>query len=525
MSTGEHDLDTHLQLRTDDRSLEGTLRVGPRVPVEHIDASVFAIYLEARGIPPRLIDRELVNALIDKVKSVPGSEHASIVARGVEPRDAEPRVLAWSPRIADQIRKIADRKQALDEENSRRGRPAAVSEDPVNFYEQSAFIIVRTGEELGTISPPDPGEDGEDIYGNVLPAKQAACPVEIDPETIELTSDHKLVARARGRLIYLGQQRRIERTLTVPEDVGFETGNIDFPGPVEIGGGVRDKFVVRATGTISVRKLVEASFLEGRRDVVLERGAAGRDIGHIVAGTDLRAGYLEGVRVDCTRDCIVKTEITNCRVSVRGTIKIPAGAIRGGVLIASKGIEAGVVGSAQETRTELVIGSIDELDDLLRQARDLIDEAQMSLEPLRARLPMLRAGAGKTPRPDQAEAIGEIESEISEGDRRIRDLEDAASRLETNLGDTTHTVLRVGQCVHAGVVLWLPGHKAVFRNELRGESVVRMNARGEPVVEYRGEVHPLTRFAIVESDNRVVQRRARPADPEPTTDDADRAAA
>jgi uncharacterized protein (DUF342 family) len=518
MASGEHDLDTHLQLRTDDRSLEGTLRVGPKVPVEHIDASVFAIYLEARGIPTRLIDRELIAALIERIKSVPGSEHASIVARGVEPRDAEPRVLEWSPRIADQIRKIADRKQALADENTRGGRPAVVTEEKVNFYEQSAFIIVQAGEVLGSISPPDPGEDGEDIFGNVLPAKQAASPADIDPETIELTREHKLIAKARGRLVYLGTNRHIERTLTVPEDVGFETGNIDFPGPVEIGGGVRDKFVVRATGTVSVRKLVEASFLESRRDIVLERGAAGRDIGRIVAGTDLRAGYLEGASVECAEDCIVKHEITNCRVRVRGTVKIPAGAIRGGVIVASKGVEAGVVGSAQETRTELVIGSVEDLDGLLREARDLIDDVRTALEPLRSRLPMLKAGAGKHPRPDQTEAINAIESELSEGDRRVRDLEEAALRLESNLGDTTHTVLRVAQCIHAGVVLWMPGHKAVFRNEVKGESVIRLNAANDPVIEYRGEVHPLAKFATIEQDERVVPRHGRP-DPQATEAD------
>lgn len=514
MASGEHDLDTHLQLRTDERSLEGTLRIGARVPIEHIDASVFAIYLESRGIPERLIDRELIAALIEQVKAVPGSEHASIVARGVEPRDATPRVLGWTPRIADQIQKIADRKQALADETTRSGRPVVTTEEPVNFYEQSAFIIVHKGEILGSITPPDPGEDGEDIFGNVVPAKQAPTPTDLDPETIELNREHKLVALARGRLVYAGPEKRIERTLGVPEDVGFETGNINFPGSVEIGGGVRDKFVVRASGNIAVRKLVEASFLDARRDIVLERGAAGRDIGRITAGRDLRAGYLEGVTVECAQDCIVKQEITNCRVYARGTIKIPTGAARGGVLIASKGIEAGVVGSSQETRTELVIGAVDELNDLLRQALGHITDTQATLDPLDNQLRVLRLTAGKKPTPEQAGAIAELEAAMSNAHRRIGELEGAAARLEGNLGDTTHTVLRVAQCLHAGVVLWTPGHKAVFRNEVRGESIIRMDAANAPVIEYRGEIHPLAKFASVVPDQRVVQRRAENTDSE-----------
>lgn len=505
MASGAHDLDAHLQLRTDDRSLTGTLRVGPKVPAEHIDNEVFCVFLESRGVNRRKIDEEAMRAFVEEVRAGPGAEHAAIVVRGTEPRDGAKRNLEWSPQIARDIERINARKEALAEENDKgRQRRSSDDEEPTNFYEQSAFIIVDAGQVLATVSPPDPGEDGEDIFGNTVPAKKSPAPAEIDPETIELTNDNKLIALARGRLVYSGVDRRIERTLRITGDVGFETGNIDFPGPVEIEGGVRDRFVVRARGMITVRKLVEASTIESQRDIVLERGAACREAGRLIAGHTLRAGYLESADAECGQDCIVRHEITNCRVNARGMVKIPTGAIRGGTVIASRGVEASVLGSVQEPRTELLVGALDELEELIRQARTHIVETRSIIDPLVTRQKMLNSAKPGKLTAEQIESQMALDFEISEGHRRISALEEAIARLENNLRESISPVLRTGQCIHVGVVLWLPGCKATFRNELKGESTIKLDRRNKPVVDHRGETHPLSKFASVESDPRIL---------------------
>ena len=517
MASGAHDLDAHLQLRTDDRSLTGTLRVGPKVPAEHIDEQVFRVFLESRGVNPRRIDPEALAAFVAEVREGPGAEHAAVVVRGVEPRDGARRHLEWSPRIADDIERINARKRALDEENGpRKSRPEAPdAEEPVNFYEQSAFIIVDAGETLATVTPPDPGEDGEDIFGNTVPAKKSPAPSDIDTETIELTGDNTLIALARGRLVYSGVDRRIERTLRVAGDVGFETGNIDFPGPVEIEGGVRDRFIVRARGAVTVRKLVEAATIESRRSITLERGAAGREAGRLAAAHAIQAGYLESARAECGRDCVVRHEITNCRVCTRGMVKIPAGAIRGGRITAARGVEAAVLGSAQEPRTELLVGEVAELQDLLRQARDRIAETNAAIEPLTVRQQMLNSAKPGKLTPEQIESQMALDFQITEARRRLAELQQAAERLESNIRAATAPVVRVGQCVHAGVVVWLPGHRATFRQELKGESTIRLDRSNKPIVEHRGETHPLSKFATVEPDARIISVAPAPSEENP----------
>ncbi len=507
MASGVHDLDAHLQMRPDERALTATLRVGPKIPAESVSVSTFTMFLESQGVTARSIDRAAVEALVAEALEGAGGEHAAVVCRGREPRDGARQVLEWTPRIAREIERINRRRDALAAENSKPGSAAAAGpacEEPVNFYEQSAFIIVQAGDLLATVTPPDPGEDGEDIFGNAVPAKKSPAPTDLDPDTLSLVNDSRVIALARGRLVFSGSERCIQRTLAVTEDVGFETGNIDFPGPVEIGGGVRDRFVVRARGTVTVRKLVEAATVESQRDIVLERGAAGRDSGTLRAEHTLRSGYLEATRAWCGQDCIVRHEITNCRVVTGGMVKIPTGAIRGGTIVAARGIEVGVAGSAQEVRTELVVGALDELEQLLRQSRARAAESQAVLDELVEKQQMYKSakGAGKLT-PQQIEEQMGMDFAIAEARRWIGELDAASGRLEENLRSATCAVMKTLQCINANVILWLPGHKATFKRELKGESLIRLNRQGQPVVEHRGEVHPLSKFATVEPDARV----------------------
>lgn len=505
MAVGEHDLDAHLQLRTDDRALTATLRVGPKVPMESVSAETFSMFLASRGVTPRAIDAKEVEALAERVRETPGAEHAAIVARGTPPRDGDRQILTWSPRIAAEIERIDRRRAALVAATESKSPTPSEQDGSVNFYEQSAFVVVAAGEVLGVVSPPDPGEDGEDVFGTAVPAKKSPPPANLDPETLSLAPDGRVIALVRGRLLH-GAERSIRRTLSIDGDVGFETGNIDFPGPVEISGGVRDRFVVRARGPVTVRKLVEATRIESEREVVLERGAAGRETGSVRAGRGVRSGYLEGVRVECGGDCEVRHEITNCRVRSLGVVRVPSGAIRGGLIAAARGIETGVAGSAREVRTELVVGAVEDLEELLRRSRRQAAETAQMLNEIEKRVDMHKSARGTArPSPEQIEARMAMDFEVEEARRWLGTLSDAARRLEDTLRRARHPALRTMQCIYPGVVLWLPGFRVSFRAEIKGESLIRLDRRNTPVIDSHGQTQPLAKLATVEPDDRVCQ--------------------
>lgn len=504
MASGAHDLDAHLQLRTDDRGLTGTLRISPQAPIEQINEHALRAFLDANNVSSRSIDGAAIAALVKEVQGATGAEHAMVVAKGREPRDGERQVLEWSEAIGRRIAEIdARREKLVDDETPKPVAPGAdAGASAIDFYEQSAFVIVHAGETLGSVTPPDPGEDGEDIFGNSVPARKSPAPSELNPETLQLTSDHRVIALTRGRLIYAGAERTIEQTLHVQGDVGFATGNIDFPGPVEVAGGIKDKFRVKSTGSVSVRKLVEAATVFSKRDVLLDRGVAGRDQAVLEAARHIQSGYMEAVTAVCGEDCVVKHEITNCKVTVRGKVRAPTGAIRGGVINAAKGVEAAVLGSVQEVRTEILVASVPELEALLAQAKERAAEAEAGLQPKIDKQSSFAAATGK-PTAKQIEEQMSLDFDVMECQRRLSELRAAIDRLESNRRSLTEVHLKVSQCIYGGVVIWLPGYRVTFRNELKGESQIRLDPNNRVVVDFKGETHPMSRFAHVDPDMRV----------------------
>lgn len=494
-----HDLDAHLQLRHDERKLAGSLRIGPRVPLSELNPHAVRVFLGARGVADRAIDAQAVAALVDAVRATPGAEQEAVVARGRPPRDGERRVLDWTPPIAERIAEINARKELLDHDpdKPRTRQPADSHEDEsVDHYSHSAFIIVAAGQTLGTVTPPDPGEDGEDIFGVCVPARKSPMPAEIDPESIDLLPDHRLVAKVAGRLIFSGGTRAVETTLNVTGDVGFATGHIDFPGPVHVDGGVKDRFRVVSRGNTTIRKLVEAATLQSARDIVLERGVAGREHATITAARNVESGYLESATVSTMGDCIVKREITNCRVRARGSVTIQSGAIRGGVIAAARSIEAATLGSAQEVVTEILAGSIPELDELLTRVNDLILEAQHKHRTIRDRNAHLFTNEqGKNPQ--LIEKRMGVEFELSELDGHIRALKQAAHRLEGNLRTNTTPRVTVVQRAFPGVIIYMRGYRIALKKEVKGPFTLRVNAAGAPVVD-TGASQPVKADTIAE---------------------------
>lgn len=96
-----------------------------------------------------------------------------------------------------------------------------------------------------------------------------------------------------------------------------------------------------------------------------------------------------------------------------------------------------------------------------------------------------------------------MDFDITETERWISGLDAATQRLEKNLRGAICPVLKALQCIYSGVVLWMPGYRATFRNEVKGESLIRLDRFNKPVIEHRGETHPLSKFASVEQNPRI----------------------
>lgn len=232
----------------------------------------------------------------------------------------------------------------------------------MDYREQDYIQIVHTGDVICNIIPPTPGKAGINVMGTEIPPKDGR---EAKPRpgqnTVFNLEKMQILATADGMIHYddVDGKFHIKPTFYVNGDVDLHTGNIDFPGEVIISGDVREDFVVRATGSIVVKGLVEASVIEAGEDVIIAQGVLGDDKGIIKANGSVKAGYIENAVV-YAKGTVTADAIVGSRVYSDQTITVTSGrgTIIGGRLIAAQKIEAGIIGCRAERSTALIVGQL-----------------------------------------------------------------------------------------------------------------------------------------------------------------------
>ncbi len=298
----------------------------------------------------------------------------------------------------------------------------------VDLRNIQSFTNVEVGQQIGIIHPPEYGVPGTTVHGEQIPALEGQ-PLELTAgDGVELSPDGtSAIATSAGRVVFDGHTLAVAEEFIVSGDVDFSVGNIDFNGIVEIKGDVLDDFNIRSSKGIKISGAVGACHLES--DGPIEIGSmAGLGNGLIRCRGDLRANYLNQVRVECWGNVSVAHEIRNCSVKSTQAVVVERGTISGGETVALDGIEARNLGAASGVKTRLTAGvyfpEADRLTTLRQQQRNCnlqIQRIGSALGPL---------GKRKNLRKALQEAI---ELRVSLLTRRKANLEAEKKRVDSEL--------------------------------------------------------------------------------------------
>jgi hypothetical protein len=229
-----------------------------------------------------------------------------------------------------------------------------------DYRGKAAFSQVEADDLLARILPPEPGADGQDIFGTVLPGTPGtpAC-LAAGENTYWNTERTGLHAAITGVVEVREGQVSVRQLVLVRGDVDMKTGNIDFDGEVEVMGSVRDHFYVRATGDIRIRGRVEgAEVVSTKGSVTIEKGIVGRNRCHVSAATTVETRYIENGTAYAGTDLLVDRAILNSRVVAGRSILLRGGKamLAGGSASAGETIEAKHVGNVNEPHTRIHLG-------------------------------------------------------------------------------------------------------------------------------------------------------------------------
>lgn len=148
----------------------------------------------------------------------------------------------------------------------------------LDFRESSYIPSVQDGDVLGKVVPPEKGEDGLSVFGELLKARDGK-PVKIKTgHGLEYDEEsNTIISRAYGRPVVkragLTAHISILPTYTHKGDLTVKDGNISFIGDVEVTGDVYEGMKVSAEGGIYIHRNVMSAVLQARNDVVVMKNA------------------------------------------------------------------------------------------------------------------------------------------------------------------------------------------------------------------------------------------------------------
>jgi uncharacterized protein (DUF342 family) len=214
----------------------------------------------------------------------------------------------------------------------------------IDHRERSPFIIVSKDQVLAQLKPRIPGKEGVNIYGTVIPFNTIR-PEGVTGGNNTRTEEGKIVAGRHGQLIENRKIISVYENLVIKGGVGYRTGNIVFPGDVQIDGPVSDGFKIFSGGSIFLKETLDLCEVAAKGNISVNGGIIGKGPAFIKAGGGIRAKFIENCRILARNTVTVDNEIIHSSVYTLGTIDMgERGRIVGCDIYATRGLRTGGIG-------------------------------------------------------------------------------------------------------------------------------------------------------------------------------------
>lgn len=260
---------------------------------------------------------------------------------------------------------------------------------PVNYRDIRPYFTVEEDSVFAHLEPARPGRDGKSVTGEVITARSGKpMTIQSGPGVRESSDGKSFEATIGGLVVWEKPNLSVEELLTIPGDVDFDIGHIDFGGYVHISGDVFEGFTVKGRRGIFIDGNAQTCCLESAGDIKVG-GVIGHHLNTTVrCGGNFEACYVLESDIECEGNIHVMREAMRSKLKAGGRITVDR-LISGSECIAMTGIEAGRVGTDAGTQAKLVSGVYYRdyerttfLRDKLRKTIEAINKQVKDVEPL-----------------------------------------------------------------------------------------------------------------------------------------------
>ena len=310
---------------------------------------------------------EDIAQIVEKGVSKPFG-HKYLIARGRHPRHGQDGELVYNFDITGES-----------------NHPKILADGTVDYKQIDYFTPIKAGETLAYRTNPTEGEVGCDVTNRPVSQKPGKVAPKLSRgKNVFITDDEmELKAQTSGQLVVSGKTLSISPVLDIRGDVGYETGNVDFEGSVNIGGSVLSGFLVVANGNIEVKGVVEAATLKASGAINLYGGIQGRFKGRVEAGGSIFTKFAQNARIIAEGN-VISNALLHCNVNSNSSVILEGdnGFIAGGTVFAADEIRAKTIGSYMGVRTEIKVGGNPEIASRYEHVKKEYEELKLKYKKL-----------------------------------------------------------------------------------------------------------------------------------------------
>lgn len=342
-----------------------------------------------------------------------------------------------------------------------------------DYRDLGGIVMVHQGQRLMCKHPPTPGENGENILGQAIPAKPGKDIMfapQLKGAAIDPGDPAFLIAQIAGQPVAANYGMTVEPTITIAT-VDLSTGNIDFDGTVEIKGDVHAGLSIRATGDIHIGGTVEAATLDAGGDISVKGGIIGHGevheqpgkadksmIARVRCGASCAALFIENASIEAGDSILVdklvmQSELIATNQIVVGQPGSGKGNIIGGLVEATLLVQAGEIGSEAGVRTRIMVGTNPYLHENLKHAKSALEKKNHEMEEVEKLITFISAHPERV----KAEIKHKAENTHTVLSQEIEGIQQQIGEILLELGLAEDAKIIVEKAVHSNVQIEIGG--------------------------------------------------------------------
>ena len=218
------------------------------------------------------------------------------------------------------------------------------ADDSVDHRARSPFIIVKKGEALAKQKSRKPGKEGANVHGEAM-GFQTIRPESVTGGENTRMEGKFILSAIHGQMVVSNGVINVSDSLLIKGAVGYSTGNIDFPGNVEIEGPVSDGFKIYTGGSLTIKQTFDVTDVNTKTDLNVLGGIIGRGQALVKVGGSIKTKFIENCRVACRKTITVDSEIIGSNIFTLESLEMgDKGRIVSSEIYALKGLRACSIG-------------------------------------------------------------------------------------------------------------------------------------------------------------------------------------